>query len=334
MCCIEDSRQVTLGVIGSGRIAGKFVEQCEDVDRVEIAAVFNPRLFSAESFAIAHNIACAFDDLDTFFSKVDAVYIASPHFTHVAYIRSALQAGCHVLSEKPLATSPDEVHDVFALAKKKRLVLLEGIKTAFCPAFRTLEELVKDGRIGRVVDVDASFTKLMSDDAPEMSADGSGGSVLWLATYPLYAMVRFLGKQYKSVAFLTWRNKKGVDCFTRGVLAYEDASASFKVGFGAKTDGSLVITGTTGYVVVPAPWWNTSSFQVRHEDPDIVEETTFECSGSDLRYEVEEFVDMILSGRAESGRVTESDSMFIARIMEEYLKDDDGSCSMMYEVSL
>lgn len=310
---------ITLGIIGTGRIAEKFIGEIRAVGDFALSGVFNPHFDSALKFCKKHGLSSMFESLETLFENVDAVYIASPHHTHYEYARLALEHGVHVLCEKPLAVIPSEVIELFDLAHNGGLTLLEGVKTAFYPGFIKLEQVVKSGRIGEVVDVDASFTKLVSNDVPEVSNKQEGGSVLWLASYPLYAIGRLLGNDFLGVKFFSRKNADEVDVFTRGVLEYEGKSASFKVGLGAKTDGCLVVTGTKGFAVVPAPWWNTKSFWLGFEDPNEKEEYVCELNGYGLRYELAEFARLIRQSEAVSERMTQSDSEFIAKVMSFFL---------------
>lgn len=149
-----------LGIIGTGRIAHRFVPEARIVEGIDVAAVYNPRITSAEKFAEELNIEYATADIESFIEKVDAVYIATPHETHEDYCRQMLSAGKHVLCEKPMSFTQKDAEELYALAEEKLLVLMEGIKTAYCPGFKALLEVVESGKIGRVIDVEACFSRI------------------------------------------------------------------------------------------------------------------------------------------------------------------------------
>ena len=226
---------------------------------------------------------------------MDAVYIASPHETHFAYAKEALLAGKHVLCEKPMTLCVAEAEELFAIAKEKNLVFMEAIKTAYCPGFKRLVSLAKSGKIGEIKSVDAAFTKLVPHNVREMQAEHAGGSVTELATYPLYAIFKLLGSDYKDVRFVSCM-KNGVDIFTKIDFVYEGAVASAKVGLGVKTEGDLVISGTRGYVYVPAPWWKTEYFEMRFESQSETEKYFYKFAGEGLRYEMVEFLERVGCG--------------------------------------
>jgi len=308
----------TIGIIGTGRIAHRFVPEARTVEDVEVVAVYNPRLSSAKQFAKEQSIEYSTDDLAMFCDLVDVVYIASPHHTHVEYCAQMLKAGKHVLCEKPLSFSKKDAEELFALANEKQCVLMEAIKTAYCPGFKELLTVVKSGRIGKVVDVEACFTKLSPSNVRELWDDKCGGSFLELGTYSLLPIVKLLGTESISTRFWSLNSQLGVDGYTKATIDFGNGTALAKAGLLAKSEGQLVIAGTKGYILVPSPWWLTKAYEVHYEDPNIVEryETSFEGAG--LRYEIQEMVARI-HGSKEVNGVTAEESIWIASQMEQFV---------------
>lgn len=312
----EGNPIVSIGIIGSGRIAKRFVAESKYVSGVNVEGVFNPNGASAERFAGEQELDFWTDCLDVLFNRVNAVYIASPHKTHFPYIITSLEAGKHVLCEKPMCLSEDEIKKAFITAQKNKLVLLEAIKTAYCPAFEHLQILVKSGRIGEIKDIEASFTKLVSGNIRELQKS-DGGSMNELSSYCLLPIIKLLGYEYKDVIFYSYL-KDNIDLFTKGILQYSHATASFKVGLGAKTEGSLVITGTKGYIYVPAPWWKTDYFEMRFEDLRDTNKYFYKLEGDGLRYGLLEFVTMINEKVFDNHKLSSAESMAIAKLIEKY----------------
>lgn len=215
----------------------------------------------------------------------------------------------------------DEAKELYELARKKNRVLLEASKTAFSPAWSHLQVLVKSGVIGEVIDVKASLSKLVSGDVRELDANQAGGSMTELSSFPLMSIVKLLGMDYAELNFHS-KIVNGVDVFTRGVINYDNATSSITLGLGVKTEGNLVISGTKGYVLVPSPWWLTSYFEVRYEDQNLNQKYFYAWQGEGLRYEIQEFVSMIVQGRISSYKLSWIESVTIAGIIEEYIKGD------------
>lgn len=313
----ESQETCRLGIIGCGRIASRFVPESRFVSGVAISAVLCPSQTEAKAFAGQFGIEKYYDTFNEFIDNVDAVYIASPHLTHYQYIKDSLLAGRHVLCEIPMVLSGDEARELYSLAEERKLVLLEASKTAHCPAFNHLTALVKSGVIGEVVDIRASLSKLVTGNLRELDASQAGGSMTELAPFPLLAIIKLLGKDYTDVHFYS-KMKDGIDIFTKGIINYRNAVSSITLGLGVKTEGNLVISGTKGYVYVPAPWWKTEFFEVRYEDQNLNKKYFYTYAGEGLRYELQEFISMIVSGRLSSHRLRRRESAVIADIIAEY----------------
>lgn len=148
-----------IGIVGTGRIADRFIPEATLVSGVNVQCVYNPHKESAEILARKWNInVCG--SVDDLYASSDVIYIASPHETHYMYIKMSLEHGKHVLCEKPMCLREEEAKELFALAKDKELILLEGIKTAYCPGFEKMLGIACSGAIGSVRNVEACFTKL------------------------------------------------------------------------------------------------------------------------------------------------------------------------------
>ena len=312
----ESQDTFRFGIIGSGRIANRFVPETEVVNGANVVAVLNPDIVEAENFAKVHGIE-SFSDFDTFIEQIDVVYIASPHLTHYDYIKRSLLAGKHVLCEIPFTLKKEETLELYKLAEEKNLVLMEASKTAYCPAFGHIVTLIKSGIIGDVVDVKASLSKMVEAPTRELDAKQAGGAMTEHAPLTVMAIIKLLGLDWKDINFHTKR-ENGVDIYTKGVINYPHATSSFTLGIGVKTEGNLVISGTKGYVYVPAPWWLTSYFEVRYEDQTKNKKYFYSYDGEGLRYEIQEFLSMIVNDRRSCYKLRRRESVAIAEIIEKY----------------
>ena len=312
----ESQSVYRVGIIGSGRIANRFVPESKVVNGAEVVAVLNPNSDEAESFAKKHGIK-AYNNLDSFLEDVDVVYVASPHLTHYDYVKRSLLAGKHVLCEIPFMLSKEEALELYRLAEANNLVLMEASKTAYCPAFGHIVTLIKSGIIGDVVDVKASLSKMVEPPIRELDSEQAGGAMNEHAPLTLMAIIKLLGIDWKDINFHTKR-ENGVDIYTKGVINYPHATTSFTLGIGVKTEGNLVISGTKGYVYVPAPWWLTSYFEVRYEDQTKNKKYFYSYDGEGLRYEIQEFLSMIVNDRRSCYKLRRRESVAIAEIIEKY----------------
>lgn len=286
-----------IGMIGTGRIAQRFVGAYKEVPYVALTAIYNPHGGSAGYFVEKHQLgdAEAFDDLTQLWEKVDAVYIAAPHETHYTYAKQALSAGKHVLCEKPTCLEGEEAVELFQLARERHLVLMEAVKTAYCPGFQGILNLIESGKIGAVHDVEACFTRLGNASFREVWDTESGGSFTEFGTYSLLPIVKLLGTESQETYYWSLPARTGVDSYTKMTITYDSAIATAKTGIGVKSEGQLVIAGSNGYILVPSPWWLTSRVEVHYEDPNHVEVYEYPFEGSGLQYEITSFAKRVLA---------------------------------------
>lgn len=309
-----------LGIIGTGRIAERFVKTAlVDCTDMTICCVYNPRVESAERFAIQNQIEHYTDSLSELVESVDAVYIASPHETHYGYAKEMLKQDKHVLCEKPLALSEREARELFELADAHSIVLMEAIKTAYCPGFIELLKVARSGVIGEIRDVEAAFTRLTAKDTREYQNTQYGGSLLEFGSYVLMPAIKLLGSDYKNVEFKSIQAETGVDDYTKVFLEYDKGMAMGKVGLGVKSEGQLLISGTRGYILAESPWWMTKKFEVRFEDPNKREVYTFPYESSGLQYEMKVFEEKIKQGN-DIG-ISKEESIALAGIFGKFLKN-------------
>jgi len=313
---------VKIGVIGTGRIAQRMIPESRSVNGINVEAVFSPRISSAERFAERFLLDYATDSLANLLDHVNAVYIASPHETHYAYAKAALEHGKHVLCEKPLCFSKQQAQELFYIAEKKEIVLMEAIKTAYAPGFTELIGVVKSGMIGEIRDVEACFTKLVQNpNAREHNPPETGGSFTELGSYSLMAAIKLLGINYKKISFDSIKNGNGTDLYAKAYLRYENAMATVKTGLGVKSEGRLIISGTNGYITVVPPWWKTEEFEICFEDPSDNKKYFYKFVGEGLRYEFKSFCSAIRNNNLYSMKLTSGESIAIAGIMEAWLEN-------------
>lgn len=312
-----------IGIIGTGRIAARFADTAlTGIESTYISCVYNPREESAVRFIQQHNIQACTADWDEFVDNIDAAYVASPHETHYEYSRKLLLSGKHVLCEKPAALKKEQVRELIDIAQNNQLVYMEALKTAYCPGYKALIKIAESGRIGRIVEVEAAFSRLTPLNTREYKDDDCNGSFFEFGSYTLLPVLTLLGCEYDDVTFRTVRAQNGVDAYTKAFIEYKDEyidkTAIVKTGLGAKTEGQLVVTGTNGYILAKSPWWLTKEFEVRYENPGKIERYRFGYEGTGLCYEVREFVHRIKNNDKKTVDISDNISIAMAGVMERF----------------
>lgn len=322
MLRVQNKRIQRVGIIGTGRIAERFIPEAKLVSGINTQVVYNPHKESAERFAQKWGIdAC--DTLEIFYEAVDAVYIATPHETHYDYIKASLEHGKHVLCEKPMVLKKAQAEELFRYARTHELILFEGIKTAYCPGFNKLLGVACSGTIGAIRNVEACFTKLENPANRELTDPLYGGSLTELGSYVMLPILKLLGEDYEDIRFDVIRGENGLDLFTKISVRYPKGIGTATCGLGVKSEGRLLVAGTKGYLIAEAPWWKTSYFEVHYENPLEVEKYSERFLGDGLRYEISDFLSMINGRKSSEFKLTRSESVVLADMMERFLQAEN-----------
>lgn len=294
----SEGRKLSLGIIGDTTLAKKFARESEYVN----------------------GINCMGNDFD--WNNADAVYIASAPEKHFNQVKDALNAGKHVLCESPIALSNKEAEFLFNLAGEKELVLMEGIKTAYVTAYERLILLAKTGKIGEVVSVDATCTSMREGiDTTDTNQNEKWNSITAWGPTGLLPVFQVLGTNYREKKIVSKMLNSNMDAFSKIEFVFDNAVASVKVAKGAKSEGELVITGTKGYIYVPAPWWKTDYFEVRYEDPSENKRYFYQMNGEGIRYELVSFAKAVESGKINTA-IDKNTTLAICDCMETFYKGE------------
>lgn len=213
-----------IGLLGASRIAPPAVIQPAREDgRFVIAAVAARDPARARSYAAEHQIAAAAVDYAELVRRddVDVVYNALPPAGHAQWTIAALEAGKTVLCEKPFARDAGEAKAMVEAARRSARPLLEAFHYRFHRVMREAEALVRDGRLGRILDASASFDVPIARTPGELrwSRAQGGGALMDLGTYPLHALRTLLGEEPR-VEAAEARFEDGVDAELLGHLTF------------------------------------------------------------------------------------------------------------------
>ena len=303
-----EKREIRLGLVGDSVFLNKVYAESQFVNGMKVSSLLtsNPDSMSAD----LRSYACS--TIEEVLAKSDALYIRSIPQKHYVQVKQALESGKHVLCESPVSLSKKKTNELFNIANEHNVVLMEGIKTAYATAFSRLLLLIKGGKIGRVVSIDATCTSLKKTDWP--------GVYEWAPT-ALLPVFELLGSTFEKT-IIVHQDELGNDIFVRINFIFEHAVASLKIGDGIKSEGQLVISGTKGYIFVPAPWWKTDYFEIRYEDQNDNKRYFYQLDGEGIRYELVAFARAIETGKVISN-IQKDTSLAISKVMEDYIKKTD-----------
>ncbi|CAB3805026.1 scyllo-inositol 2-dehydrogenase (NADP(+)) IolU [Paraburkholderia ultramafica] len=296
------------GIVGTGRIARRFAQSLTHVPQAQLSALWSRRAQPAQAFAEEFGgTACAsFDALLA--SGIDALYIATVQDSHADYAIAALQAGLHVLCEKPATINRPQLVRVLDAARAAQRLFMEAMKPPFYPLYRKLREHLAADPIGDVGLVRAGCSVPgVPDDHPSLSFDHAGGALLDIGIYEMFLAVDWLGAP-REVQTLGRLGSTGVDTFASLNSQHERGIAQLFCGLDLHGRGDALLMAKGGHVMLHEPWWNPSRATIRYADGHVVElDEPFDGGG--LNYETAHFCALIRAGQLESPVMTHDKSL-------------------------
>lgn len=306
----QKDRNLTMGIVGDvPKLINKFQTEDKYVNGICITGVCSKNIEKMNE--AIQKLDFNTDNYNKLLKNVDSIYINTDLDKHYDLITKALNANKHVLCESPICEDSQQAKELFKLAKQKDLILMEAIKTAYSTAYQRLILLVKAGKIGNVVSIDAVCTDMSKADQEDYKVKSFQN---W-GPNALLPIFQILGTNYKDYRIISHFNdeEKKQDSFTKIDFVYENATASIKVAEGAKSEGELIITGTKGYIYVPAPWWKTDYFEIRYENIKNNKRFFYQLDGEGIRYELVSFAKSV-QGKEKADNIEENVSLAISKM--------------------
>ena len=307
-----------MGLVGESVVLEKYFNESTYVNGVEVTCICSEDKNVLESYQDKNVIVT--HKYSELINDVDAVYIASHPSKHYEQVKKALRSEKHVICESPIALKTRECKQLFSVAKENGVILMDSIKTAYSTAYNRLLLLLKGGKIGRIISVDATCTSLreINTDNIVRFQQMWNSMCSWgpTAMLPIFQILGTHPEQV-NISSLFVDAKKNFDLFTKADFTYSNAVASFKVGKGVKSEGELVVSGTKGYLYVPAPWWKTDYFELRYENQEENKRYFYQLDGEGIRYEIVAFLKSIEMGKSNT-YIDETTSEAIVSVIEMF----------------
>jgi len=315
-------RALHLGMMGSPNGMYKLYNEIKYVNGITVSGIMLERQTSNVQFDDEVKIVNCYEEL---LNECDAVYITSHPTKHYEHILQGLEAGKHILCESPIALDKKQCKNLWKIAKSKGLILMESIKTAYATAYNRLLLLIKSGMIGKVYSVEATCTSLrdLTENA-DVNYEELWNSICGWGPTAMLPVFQILGTDYnhKVIATAILDQKTKFDAFTKIDFYYSEAVGTVKVGKAVKSEGSLIISGSKGYVYVPSPWWKTDYFEIRFENSDNNKRYFYQLDGEGIRYELVEFINSIET-KHDTFYFSEAHSEAIADVIQDYYSGKD-----------
>ncbi|WP_268122787.1 Gfo/Idh/MocA family protein [Roseivirga pacifica] len=309
------------GFIGFGRIARKFLAS------LEVVQGETPYAFASRSNATALQKEFphvkVYDSYDALLAdeQVDVVYISTTHNFHAQNVIDALRAGKHVLCEKPMGISSEQVLKMAQVAEETGMFLMEAMWMRFLPAYKQVITRIKAGEIGEVKHMTASFgfrsEDKLSKDGRLMNPDLAGGALYDVGVYPLTIASDLFGWEPVDFKAHAIKSSTGVDESIQIQLDFgKDRLVQLFGSVALQTNKEAYIYGTKGYVRMPL-FWKAQSYEIVREEEIERFEVPFLSTG--YAHEIEEVARCIANGQQESENFSLNDSLMSAKLVESIL---------------
>lgn len=289
------------GIIGTGAIATQFVREAKNAKVVDVVAVVARDFVKTQQFAKQHGIECAYETIEQFLADqtIDCVYIATFHPTHAQYSIQALQAGKHVLCEKPAALTVEQIKKVIDVAKSQKKLFMEAMTLGFQPVYQEVKEIIKSGVIGKVQAIQSSFGKV-SQKAHKHKASEAGGALYDIGIYNLFLNWDLLGKSERQIAVVQMHQCWDVIGTVQVIQEYaENIQAYSFMSIDKVTAQDAFIMGEKGAIRLLPVWTTAQGYELLLNNQEKQTKMYGQKLGW-LIYELKAFVDLVENGQLES----------------------------------
>ncbi len=317
-------KKIRWGIAGPGVIANKFAKAIKNVDGAELVAVASRTEENGKAFADKYGIANVFCGYEKMAESniIDAVYIATPHPFHKSCAELFMNAGKHVLCEKPLCVNAFQAEKLKECAERNGVFLMEAMWSRFLPAIIEAQKIVKRGDIGEILGVEADFCYTMEphEDPKVFQNELAGGSLLDVGVYGLHFASTFLGNSPEDVVALA-NVKDGVDIHTNVLLKYKNgAIANVSSAIGVEKPSTAYVYGSKGYIHFPLFYGAEDFYVVLGESKEHIVK---KYMGDGFEEEITEVCECIKKGKLQSDILPVEESIAILKQMDD-IRDKTG----------
>ncbi|XP_069673551.1 trans-1,2-dihydrobenzene-1,2-diol dehydrogenase-like [Periplaneta americana] len=321
------------GIASAGMISHDFVAALRTLPSNEhkVVAVAARQLDRAKEFADDHNIPAAYGSYQDLANdpNIDVVYIGAIHPQHLSISKLMLEAGKHVLCEKPLTMNLKETKELVTLAKQKKLFLMEAVWSRCFPAYDVLRKELEAGTLGDVRQVIVNLGAPIQDMDRIKQKDLGGGAIMDMGVYCLqFAVMVFGARLPDHIVALGHLNSQGVDSDAAAILNYNDGkTATLSINTNVSLPNEAIVLGTKGSAKVPYPFWSPSEVVILDKTIQLpLPKTSHKfnyLNSIGLVYEANEVRDCLKKGLLESPKMTHKESMVISEL-EDILRKQVG----------
>jgi predicted dehydrogenase len=310
---------VKWGILGTGKIAKRFMQAVFYVPDAQVVAVGSREQHTADQFGAQFGVPKRYGSYDALISdpEVEIVYVATPHTLHAENTLAAVQAGKHVLCEKPFTVNAPQAEQVIQAARAAGKFVMDGMWTRCFPVVREIIRRIQTGELGeiRYLQADFGFRPEFNPASRLFAPELGGGALLDVGVYPVALAFLVLGAPKQIVSHATL-GATGVDELCSMLFLYDNgAQAVLSASLQVEMPKQANICGSQARIHMPAPWWKPSEAYLIRND-GATEHLLYPYEGDGLQFEIRHVHDCLRQGLTESPWMPLDETLGIMRALD------------------
>lgn len=304
----QSSNIYKIGMIVDKENDNDIVSEVKFVSGLHVQNILVKDIKLGERFCEKYSINKYYMDFDKFAEEIDIVIVSTDLEDRYGYIKQALEAGKHVISAAPVTLQKEKLEELFVIAKKNRVALIENITTVYLRAFTQLLWMVQGDIVGKILNVKC----VLSSENFRIKKAVTDMSML-SATM----LVKLLGIQFDNIIKRCTFNDNNEIKYAHILFLKGNTVGSIELGTNIELENELVIVGENATVTVKDDWWNTGYFEVKKYGEKFVKKYSYNFEGNGFRYILQELLIMLRDNRSECTRLFTEESLAVVDIVNE-----------------
>lgn len=295
-----------IGIVTDGIEDYEVTKEVKYVSGLHIENVYAENEKIGQSFCDKYQIDRYHTKFEEFLDGLDIVIVSTDLEKRKEYVRRALEAGKHVIVSAPITLEEEELAELLAFAKEKKLALIENITTVYLRAFTQLLWMIQGSIVGEIYSIKCSMSA---------SSFKNKKKYLDMEMLGITMMVKALGTKIDKAMKKIAKDEHGKVTYANSFFTNGSAVGNVEIGIGVELKDEMVVVGENATIVVKDDWWNTGYFEVKNYNEKFVKKYSYNFEGTGFRYILQELLIMIRDNRNECTRLFSEESLAIVKLI-------------------